>query len=161
MLKIKDSTAKITFLTERGYQKLNQEYEFLRNVKRQEIAQELREVVDDNDLAENDEYLLIKNEQALVEGRINELEILLSRVEIIKPGNDLGKVRLGSTVTVQEGSLSSETFTIVGTVEANSKNGMISDESPLGKSLLKHQVGDVVEVKAPGGTTTFKILSVT
>jgi len=161
MLKIKDSTAKITFLTEKGYQKLNQEYDFLRNVKRQEIAQELREVVDDNDLVENDEYLLIKNEQALVEGRINELEILLSRVEIIKPGNDLGKVRLGSTVTIQEGSLPSETFTIVGTVEANSKNGMISDESPLGKSLLKHQVGDLIEVKAPGGISTYKILSVT
>jgi len=151
---------KVTFLTERGYNKLKDELDYLRNVRRQEIASNLREAVDDNDLAENDEYLLIKNEQALVEGRISELEILLSRVEIIQPGNDLGKVRIGSTVTIQEDTYPSETYTIVGTAEADSRSGFISDESPLGKALLKHQVGDVVEVNAPDGKIKYKILSV-
>jgi len=156
-----DSTQiKKTFLTERGFEKLNNELEFLRNNKRPEIAKSLRDTADDNDLAENNEYMLIKYEQSIVEGRINELERLLSWVEIITPGSDQGMIRLGSTVTVQEDTYPSETFTIVGTAEANSRNGMISDASPLGKSLLKHQVGDVVEVRTPDGLIKYKILSV-
>jgi len=151
---------KKTFLTERGFEKLNNELEFLRNNKRPEIAKSLRDTADDNDLAENNEYMLIKYEQSIVEGRINELERLLSWVEIITPGSDQGMIRLGSTVTVQEDTYPSETFTIVGTAEANSRNGMISDASPLGKSLLKHQVGDVVEVRTPDGLIKYKILSV-
>jgi len=160
MVQENNNHIKVTFLTERGYNKLNNELDYLRNVRRQEIALNLREAVDDNDLAENDEYLLVKNEQALVEGRISELEILLSRVEIIQPGDDLGKVRLGSTITIQEDTYPSETYTIVGTAEADSRSGLISDESPLGKALLKHQVGDVVEVNAPDGKIKYKILSV-
>jgi transcription elongation factor GreA len=151
---------KKTFLTERGFEKLNNELEFLRNTKRPEIAKSLRDAADDNDLAENNEYMLIKYEQSIVEGRINELERLLCWVEIITPGSDQGTIRLGSTVTVQEDTYPSETFTIVGTAEANSRNSMISDASPLGKSLLKHQVGDVVEVRTPDGLIKYKILSV-
>ena len=161
MIKAADAPVKITFLTERGYKKLTCELEFLKNTRRNEIAISLHEAADDNDLAENDEYLLIKNEQSIVEGRIRELEILLTRVEIIQPGSDLGRVRLGSTVTVQEDTYPSETFTIVGSAEADSRNGLISDESPLGRALLKHMVGDVIEVKAPDGLIKYKILSVT
>jgi transcription elongation factor GreA len=152
---------KVTFLTERGYERLNNELDHLRNVRRQEIALNLHEAVEDNDLTENDEYLLIKNEQAIVEGRISELESLLRRVEIIKPGNDLGKIRLGSQVTIQEDTYPSETYAIVGSAEADSRNGFISDASPLGKALLQHQVGDVIEVNAPDGKIRYKILSVT
>lgn len=151
----------ITLLTEQGFEKLKNELDYLRTVKRAEIALSLHEAAEDNDLEENDEYFLIKNEQAIVEGRISELERLLTRVEIIQPGSDLGKVRLGSTVTIQEDSSPTETYIIVGTAEADSKNGKISDESPLGKSLLKQKVGDIVEVNAPGGITRYKILSVT
>ena len=161
MIQSKNSQTKITLLTERGFEKLNNELAVLRNEKRQEIVQKLREVADDNDLAEDDVFLLIKDEQAILEGRIIELERLLNRVEIITPGCDRGKVRLGSTVTIQGNSMSSETYTIVGTVEANSRNWMISDESPLGRSLLEHKVGDVVEVNAPGGIMKFRILSIT
>ncbi len=161
MILSKNSQIKITLLTERGFEKLNNELAVLRNEKRQEIVQKLREVADDNDLAEDDVFLLIKDEQAILEGRIIELERLLNRVEIITPGCDRGKVRLGSTVTIQGNSMSSETYTIVGTVEANSRNWMISDESPLGRSLLEHKVGDVVEVNAPGGIMKFRILSIT
>lgn len=161
MILSKNSQIKITLLTERGFEKLNNELAVLRNEKRQEIVQKLREVADDNDLAEDDVFLLIKDEQAILEGRIIELERLLNRVEIITPGCDRGKVQLGSTVTIQGNSMSSETYTIVGTVEANSRNWMISDESPLGRSLLEHKVGDVVEVNAPGGIMKFRILSIT
>jgi transcription elongation factor GreA len=85
---------------------------------------------------------------------------LLSLVDFIQPGSDLGKVRLGSTVTVQEDTHPSETYTIVGTAEADARNGLISDESPLGKALLKHKVGDMIEVLAPDGKIKYKILSI-
>ena len=161
MVQMINNQIKVTFLTERGHEKLKNELDYLRNVRRKEIASNLHDAADDNDLAENDEYLLIKNEQALVEGRISELELLLVRVEIIQPGSDLGKVRLGSTVTIQEDTYPTETYTIVGTAEADSKNGFISDESPLGRALLKNMVGDVVEVNAPDGKIRYKVLSVT
>ena len=161
MIQDVNNHVKITFLTEKGFDKLKNELEYLRGVRRQEIAFNLHEAVDDNDLVENDEYMLIKNEQALVEGRISELELLLGYVEIIQPGSDLGKVRLGSTITVQEDTYPSETYTIVGTAEADSRNGFISDESPLGRALMKNKVGDVVEVNAPDGKIRYKILSVT
>ena len=83
--------------------------------------------------------MLAKNEQSWVEGRICELKRLLAHVEIIKPSSDLGQVTLGSTVTIQESILPSETFTIVGTAESNTKEGLISDESPMGRALLDHR----------------------
>lgn len=161
MIEAINNQLKVTLLTEKGYEKLKNELDYLRNVRRKEIAQNLHDAVDDNDLVENDEYMLIKNEQALVEGRISELELLLSRVEIIQPGSDLGNVRLGSTVTLQEDTYPSETYVIVGTAEADSRSGLISDISPLGRALLKHKVGDVIEVNAPDGKIRYKILSVT
>jgi len=160
MVLTENTQIKITYLTERGFEKLNSELEFLHNEKRLEIAKNLRDAADDNDLAENNEYMLIKYEQSIIEGRISELERLLSWVDIITPGSDQGTIRLGSTVTIQEDVYPSETYTIVGTAEANSRNGMISDASPLGKSLLKHQVGDVIEVLTPDGLIKYKILSV-
>ena len=161
MIEAINNQLKVTLLTEKGHEKLKNELDYLRNVRRKEIAQNLHDAVDDNDLVENDEYMLIKNEQALVEGRISELELLLSRVEIIQPGSDLGNVRLGSTVTLQEDTYPSETYVIVGTAEADSRSGLISDISPLGRALLKHKVGDVIEVNAPDGKIRYKILSVT
>ena len=161
MIEAINNQLKVTLLTEKGHEKLKNELDYLRNVRRKEIAQNLHDAVDDNDLVENDEYMLIKNEQALVEGRISELELLLSRVEIIQPGSDLGNVRLGSTVTLQEDTYPSETYIIVGTAEADSRSGLISDISPLGRALLKHKVGDVIEVNAPDGKIRYKILSVT
>lgn len=161
MIEAINNQLKVTLLTEKGHEKLKNELDDLRNVRRKEIAQNLHDAVDDNDLVENDEYMLIKNEQALVEGRISELELLLSRVEIIQPGSDLGNVRLGSTVTLQEDTYPSETYVIVGTAEADSRSGLISDISPLGRALLKHKVGDVIEVNAPDGKIRYKILSVT
>lgn len=152
---------KKTYLTEKGLNKLQSELEYLRTVKRQEIMEQLQDFNGDNDLSEDNEYLLIKNEQAIVEGRIVELENLLLRVEIILPGSSLGAIRLGSTVTLQDSEGQFETYTIVGSAEANAREGLISDESPMGKALLGRSAGDQVEVVAPVGLLKFRIISVT
>jgi transcription elongation factor GreA len=152
---------KVTYLTERGLDKLQAELDYLRNVRRVEVARRLHEAYDNEDLCENVEFMLAKHEQSWVEGRICELESILTRVEIIKPGSAIGEVTLGSTVTIQEDSFPSETFTIVGTAETNTKEGYISNESPMGCALLGHKVGEDVEIRAPDGPFRARIISVT
>jgi transcription elongation factor GreA len=111
-------------------------------------------------LIENAEYEAAKNEQAFVEGRIQELEVLLATAHVIeengKKKSDI--ISIGSKVTIKEGNFEAETFTIVGVAEANPREGKISNESPIGKSILNHKVGDVVKVETPGGTYNVKII---
>jgi len=151
-----------TFLTKEGYEKLQQELEFLRKDRRKEVAARLREASDGEDLVENAEYEAAKNEQAFVEGRIKELEILLATAKIIsEKSSNSGLIQLGSKVTIQdEGYDEKESFYIVGAVEANPSEGKISNESPLGRALLGHIKNDVVAVKAPDGEFNVKILKV-
>ena len=156
------SSGNVTYLTENGLAELQAELDYLLNIKREEVAQNLRDAIDNEEPCENGEFMLAKNEQSWVEGRICVLKRLLANVKIIKPGSEIGQVTLGSTVTVQENSLlPSETYTIVGTAEANTKRAYISDESPMGSSLLGHKVGDVIEIRAPDGTFRVRIISVT
>jgi transcription elongation factor GreA len=150
------------FLTKEGYQKLQEELDYLRKVKRQEVANRLHEAMEGGELIENAEYEAAKNEQAFVEGRIQELDVLLASAKIIE---DNGKkksdsVQLGSKVTIKEGNFDPETFTIVGAAEANPREGKISNESPIGKAILGHKIGDSVKVETPGGTYTVKILKI-
>ena len=150
------------FLTKEGYQKLQDELDYLRTAKRQEVANRLHEAMEGGELIENAEYEAAKNEQAFVEGRIQELEMLLASAKIIE---DNGKkksdiVQLGSKVTIKEGNFEAETFTIVGAAEANPREGKISNESPIGKAILTRKVGDTVKVETPGGTYNVKILKV-
>lgn len=150
------------FLTREGFQKLQEELDYLRTVKRQEVANRLHEAMEGGELIENAEYEAAKNEQAFVEGRIQELDILLASAKIIE---DNGKkksdtVQLGSKVTMKEGNFEAETFSIVGAAEANPREGKISNESPIGKAILGHKVGDSVKVETPGGTYTVKILKI-
>jgi len=150
------------FLTKEGYQKLQDELVYLRTVKRQEVANRLHEAMEGGELIENAEYEAAKNEQAFVEGRIQELEVLLASAKIIE---DNGKkksdtVLLGSKVTIKEGNFEADTFTIVGMAEANPREGKISNESPIGKAILGHKVGESVKVETPGGTYTVKILKI-
>jgi transcription elongation factor GreA len=141
--------------------KLEEELEHLRTVKRQEVAQRLHEAMEDGELIENAEYEAAKNEQAFVEGRILELEHMLAQAQVIEPGKSKDVVRIGATVVVQEdGNGGSETYTIVGVAEANPREGLISNESPLGLSLLDHKVGDIVEVKAPAGVLRFRVVKI-
>ena len=150
------------FLTKEGYQKLQEELDYLRTAKRQEVANRLHEAMEGGELIENAEYEAAKNEQAFVEGRIQELDLLLASAKIIE---DNGKkksdsVQLGSKVTIKEGNFEAETFTIVGAAEANPREGKISNESPIGKAILNRKVGDSIKVETPGGTYNVKILKV-
>jgi transcription elongation factor GreA len=150
-----------TFLTQEGFDKLQEELNYLRKDKRQEVADRLREASDGEDLIENAEYEAAKNEQAFVEGRIKELEILLATAKIIEDKGDSDSIQVGASVTIQEvGSDDKETFTIVGAAEAQPSEGRISNESPLGRALLNHRKGEEVVVKAPDGDYQVKIVKV-
>jgi len=145
----------ITFLTREGYQKLQEELEYLRTTKRQEIANRLHEAMEGGELLDNAELEAAKNEQAFVEGRIKELEVLLAMARVIDDKTKVttsDSVQVGSTVTIQEEGNEAEVYTIVGAAEADPAAGRISNESPLGKALLGHKVGDKTQVDAPAGS---------
>ena len=151
------------FLTKEGFQKLQDELDYLRTAKRQEVANRLHEAMEGGELIENAEYEAAKNEQAFVEGRIQELDLLLATAKIIEESNGKKKgdtVQLGSKATIKEGNFEPETFTIVGAAEANPREGKISHESPIGKAILNRKVGESVKVETPGGTYNVKILKV-
>ncbi len=150
------------FLTKEGFQKLQDELDYLRTAKRQEVANRLHEAMEGGELIENAEYEAAKNEQAFVEGRIQELDLLLATAKLIEDNgqNKSNLVTLGAKVTIKEGSFEAETFVIVGAAEANPREGKISNESPIGKAILSHKVGDAIKVETPGGTYNVKILKV-
>ncbi len=151
------------FLTKEGFQRLQEELDHLRTVKRMEVAERLHEAMEGGELIENAEYEAAKNEQAFVEGRIQELEILLATAQIIEESGKPKKndaIQVGTKVTIKEGNFEAETFTIVGAAEANPREGKISNESPIGKAILGHKAGDVVRVETPGGTYNVKIIKV-
>jgi transcription elongation factor GreA len=151
------------FLTKEGFQKLQEELDHLRTTKRMEVAARLHEAMEGGELIENAEYEAAKNEQAFVEGRIQELELLLATAQIIEENGKPKKtdaIQVGTKVTIKEGNFEAETFTIVGAAEANPREGKISNESPIGKSILGHKVGETVKVETPGGTYNVKIIKV-
>ena len=153
-----------TYLTKDGFQKLQDELEYLRTVKRQEVAERLHEAMEGGELIENAEYEAAKNEQAFVEGRIQEVETILAAAHIIdetSSNNDPTLVQVGDTVVIQEDKGDPEEYVIVGAAEADPRSGKISNESPLGKALLNHRPGDVVTVDAPGGSFKVKVLKTT
>lgn len=150
-----------SFLTREGYNKLAEELEFLRTKRREEIANRLHEAMEGGELIENAEYEIAKNEQAFVEGRIKELEVLLATARVVEEGHQTsGSIQVGSTVVIKEEDLDPETYTIVGAAEANPTLGKISNESPLGKALLNHKSGERVQVDAPAGAFSVQILKV-
>jgi len=152
--------AQTTFLTPEGLKKLEEELEYSRTVRRQDVAQRLRAVLQEQDILENAEYEDAKNEQAFVEGRILTLEEILKNVAIIEEGGPTDRVGIGSRVTVAEEDGEPETYHIVGSVEADPKRGRVSNQSPLGKALLGHRVGDEVIVNVPDGVICFRITAI-
>ncbi|MBQ7037486.1 MAG: transcription elongation factor GreA [Clostridia bacterium] len=151
--------AKETVVTKEGLLKLEQELEELKTIKRKEVAEKIKVARGFGDLSENSEYDEAKNEQAIVEGRIAELEAQLKNVRVLDE-SELGteNVHIGSVVTVRfKGKKTDVTYEIVGSTEANPLGGRISDESPIGKGLLGHAVGDTIEVETPGGEITLTI----
>lgn len=149
----------ISYLTRDGFEKLQAELDELRNVRRKEIAIRLQEAMEDGELIENAEYEDAKNEQAFVEGRIKDLDLLLATARIIDEGeNEQGLIQVGTTVTIQEDGNDPETYMIVGPAEADPLLGRISNESPIGRALINHKVGESVQVDSPGGVYTVVII---
>ncbi len=149
-----------SYLTRQGYEKLQEELERLRTDKRQEVAKRLHEAMEGGELIEDAEYEAAKNEQAFVEGRIQELEILLANARVVEETGIRDVVQIAAKVTIQEDDNEPELYTIVGPAEANPREGKISNESPLGRALMDHKAGDVVKVDAPAGSFIVRILKV-
>lgn len=159
------SERKIIRLTPDGFTKKQERLEYLRTVKRKEIADYIHEAKEAGDISESSAYEDAKNEQAKVEGEIMQLEQLLSLAEIMTPDMNTDEdgpstVRIGMQVEVESESGAKRVFNIVETFEADPKAGLISDQSPVGKALMGHKVGDEVSVTTPGGMTNYVILSI-
>ncbi len=152
-------------LTREGLKQLEEELDYLRAVKRQEVAQRLKEAIALGDLSENSEYDDAKNEQAFTEGRILELEKMVRNAKVIEDGDNTqqeGVIVVGSVVRVRDIEFDEEDeYRLVGTVEADPMNNRISNESPVGRALLGHKAGEVIDVEAPVGVVKLEILEVT
>ncbi len=153
---------KEVILTPEGYKKLKAEIEFLQTEKRREVAERIRVAREFGDIAENAEYDDAKNEQAMLEHKIAQLEErLLSARVITKKEISKDTVSVGSRVTLRDlAARKSFEYHIVGSAEANPAENKLSNESPVGKAILGHKKGDIVEVAAPRGTTRYKILEI-
>ena len=149
----------VHYLTAEGAERLKNELAYLKGPARDQLAQRLRAAIQQGDLSENADYISAKEDQAFLEGRIQELEAVL-RTAVIMEKTNSDVVTVGSTVTVQEESFDPETYYMVGAKEADPRNGKISNESPIGRALMDHKVGDVVEAETPSGKLKFKILKI-
>ncbi|MCC3866062.1 transcription elongation factor GreA [Terrisporobacter petrolearius] len=149
-------------LTQEGYNKIEEEVEYLKTVKRKEVAERIKVAISFGDLSENAEYDEAKNEQAQVEERIVKLENILRKAVIIDESQiDSNIVTIGSTVKVYDTDFEEEVeYTIVGSAEADPYNGKISNESPVGSALIGKHKGDDVEVQVPNGVAIYKILDI-
>jgi len=149
------------YLTAEGMENLRQELDHLVNVKRPALAARLHAAIQQGDLSENADYITAKEEQGFLEGRIQQIEMMLRNATIIQEGVSTDEVALGSRVTiVEEGQDEAETFLIIGAAEADPVGGKVSNESPIGQALLGRRVGDTVTVKAPGGEIIFHITEI-
>ncbi|WP_196599682.1 transcription elongation factor GreA [Pectinatus frisingensis] len=150
-------------LTEEGLKKIEQQLDNLKSVRRIEVAQRIKQAIDFGDISENSEYDDAKNEQAFIEGEILRLEKVLRESDVIHDtqGDGSGIIRLGNKVVIRDLEFKEdETYTIVGSAEADVTDGKISNESPVGAAILGHKVGDTVNVKVPAGLLKYKIVEV-
>ena len=154
--------AKKTLLTYTGLKKLEDELENLKVVKRKEVAGKIKEAREQGDLSENAEYDAAKDEQRDIEARIEELEKILKNAEVVVEDDvDLDTINIGCTVDVYDKEFEEEiVFQLVGSTEANSLAGKISNESPVGKALLGAKVGDIVNVETQAGVLQYKVLEI-
>ncbi len=146
------------FLTPEGLKKLEDELEFLKNIRRAEVAKRLHDAMEEGEVEENPEYEDAKNEQAFVEGRILTIETILANAVLIEPKGPSNEIRLGSKVTITEVATDEKDhYVIVGSAEADPAGGKISNESPLGKALLGHKLHEEVTVVTPDGPAKYKV----
>ena len=153
---------KKTILTYAGLKKLEDELENLKVVRRKEVSNKIKEAREQGDLSENAEYDAAKDEQRDIEARIDEIEKLLKNVEVVVEDEvDLDKINIGCKVVLYDNEFEEEVeYRIVGSTEANSLAGKISNESPLGAALLGKAIGDIVSVETQVGTVEYKVLAI-
>lgn len=150
-----------SYLTKEGAENLRTELKHLEGPVRDELAKRLRSAIQMGDLSENADYAAAKEEQAFIEGRIQELTMVLRDVVIIEDNHShKGIVEIGSMVTIQEDREPEESFHIVGPQEADPRNCKISYDSPIGRALLGHKEGEIITAATPGGEIHFKILKI-
>jgi transcription elongation factor GreA len=150
-----------SYLTLQGLKRLQAELELLKGPSREQLAERLRAAIEQGDLSENADYSAAKEEQGFLEGRIQELEHLLSNVIIIdNVKKNLEEIGIGDYVTIQEGTHPPEKYHLVGPKETDPGNGNISLESPIGKALMGRRVGEEVIADTPGGSIRLKILKI-
>jgi transcription elongation factor GreA len=156
------ANGKKMYLTQDGVKKLEEKLEYLKNTRRQEVAERIREAITLGDLSENSEYDDAKNEQAFVEGEIASIEHTLRHAEVIgDDAADAAAVSVGCVVKLKNKATGAELqYTIVGSDEADPFKGRISNESPIGAALMDRKTGDVVEVDVPGGKRQLEIISI-
>jgi transcription elongation factor GreA len=147
------------YVSKEGLEKFKQELNDLITVKRKEIIERIERAKELGDLSENAEYAAAKDEQAFVEGRIIELQDMVTRAEVINGSGKVDLVRVGSKVKVKTDGTETE-YEIVGVAEADPLNGKISNESPLGRSFLGRRIGDKVQIQIPKGTVVYTILEI-
>ncbi|MCC8082113.1 MAG: transcription elongation factor GreA [Lachnospiraceae bacterium] len=154
--------SKKNLLTYQGLQKLETELQDLKVVRRKEVAQKIKEAREQGDLSENAEYDAAKDEQRDIEARIEEIEKILKNAEVVVEEEvDLDTIGVGCQVRIMDCEFDEELeYKIVGSTEANSLKGMISNESPVGKALLGAKVGETVEVETQAGVLTYKVLEI-
>lgn len=152
----------ITVLTRKGEQKLKEELNELKSVRRRDIAEKIKVALSFGDLSENSEYDEAKNEQGMIESRIAEIEQTLAHAQVIDDEDvSTEKVGIGTTVKILDMEMNEEMeFKMVGTKEADISSGKMSDESPIGAAIMGHAVGEQVEVGTPSGVIGFKILEI-
>jgi transcription elongation factor GreA len=149
------------YVTNKGIAELEKELTYLRTVKRPETVEQMQDAKGSGDWIDQTEYMLIEQELAFIDGRIQELQFMLNHAELIEPGNEDNIVNIGETVVIQTGEDEIERYTIVGVAETDPGKGFISNESPLGSTLLGRKVGDEVIVHAPAGEILYRIMAVT
>ncbi len=152
---------KKVMLTQDGYDKLVEKLNYLKSVKRIEVADRLKAAIALGDLSENSEYVDAKNEQGFLEGEIIDLESKIHNSEIIQEDFVGDVISIGSTVVIRDTEFDEdETYTIVGSTEADPDAKKISNESPVGTALIGKRVGDVVQVHAPAGIFHYKVIEI-
>lgn len=148
-------------MTRAGFTALDEELKVLKSVDRPAVIRAIAEAREHGDLSENAEYHAAREKQSFIEGRIKELEGMLSLADVIDPSKLSGAVKFGATVTiVDEDSDEERTYQIVGEAEADIERGLLNIRSPLARALIGKDEGDSVEVKTPGGQKSYEILSI-
>ena len=148
-------------MTRRGFVALDEELKLLKSVERPAVIRAIAEAREHGDLSENAEYHAAREKQSFIEGRVKELEALVSLAEVIDPSKFSGSIKFGATVTLaDEESGEERTYQIVGEAEANIENNLLNIRSPLARALIGKEEGDSVEVKTPGGDRGYEVLTV-